>query len=116
MDTDRNLLFGVLCLPTELIDSRQVVDACGAWAARKDSQLAAILSERGWITPSDQADVQKLLERKLKRFDGDVRASLATLVDEQVREAVEQVSDSDVRRSISTLLPAVGHRRGVHTG
>jgi hypothetical protein len=35
MDTDRNLLFGVLALQADLLDNNQFVEACSAWAARK---------------------------------------------------------------------------------
>ena len=36
MDNDRNLLFGVLALQADLIDTRQFVEACTLWATRKD--------------------------------------------------------------------------------
>ncbi len=109
MNTDRNPLFGVLALQTELIDPKQFADACGAWAARRDLALADLLIDRGWITAEDKSNVEKLLERKLKRYGGDVRASLAALADAEVRDAIRDVADSDVRQSISSLPPAAGH-------
>ena len=108
MNTDCNLLFGVLCLQTDLIDQQQFTDACGAWAARKESPLAEILIERGCITPSDRADVEKLVERKLRRHGGNTRASLAAVADAPVRDILKSVADSDVRRSISSLPPGGG--------
>lgn len=57
MDTDRNLFFGVLALQADLIDSAQFAEATGAWAARKDVPLAAILIERGWITAEEEKPV-----------------------------------------------------------
>jgi PAS domain S-box-containing protein len=65
MDTDRNLLFGVLALQADLIDRDRFVQACALWAARKDRPLADLLVEQGWLTPQDRADVERLLERKL---------------------------------------------------
>ena len=112
MDTDRNLLFGVLALQTDLIDQQQFTEACGAWAMRKDSPLAEILVERGWIAPNDRADVEKLVERKLRRHGGDVRASLAAVADGPVRDILKSVADSDVRRSVSSLPAAAGRERG----
>ena len=74
MDTDRNLLFGVLALQADLITNDQFAEACSAWAARKSDPLAELLVERGWLGLPDRADVEKLLERKLKKHGGDVRA------------------------------------------
>jgi hypothetical protein len=40
MDTDRNLLFGVLALQLDLITLQQFGEACGAWAATQLDQDA----------------------------------------------------------------------------
>src|SRR5262249_24075368 len=74
---DRNLLFGVLALQLDLLDARRFAEACSAWATRKDTPLADLLVERGWLTAADRADVERLLERKLRKQGGDARASLA---------------------------------------
>ena len=46
MDTDRNLLFGVIALQADLIDPQQFIDACLLWSSRKDVPLAEVLIER----------------------------------------------------------------------
>src|SRR2546423_1422199 len=61
-ETDFNLLFGVLALQADLIDGTQFVEACTLWATRKQVPLADFLVEKGWLTPRDQSDVQRLLE------------------------------------------------------
>ena len=53
MDTDRNLLFGVLALQADLITPPQFIEACTLWASRKETPLAELLVERGWLTPAD---------------------------------------------------------------
>ena len=108
MNTDHNLLFGVLALQTDLIDSTQFAEACGAWAARKDASLAQILIGRGWITPLDREDVARLVERKLKRHGGDLRATLGAVADAAVRGVIEQVKDPDVQQSLASLPPVAG--------
>src|SRR6516165_3514019 len=90
MDTDRNLLFGVLALQAGLIDYRQFVEACTLWATRKGAPLAALLIERGWLAPADQAHLDYLLERNVNKHHGDVRASLAAAPD-------------DIKRSLAAL-------------
>jgi hypothetical protein len=67
MSADKNLLFGVLALQADLLDAARFAEACSAWAARKDTPLADLLVERGWLTPEDRADVDKLVARKLKK-------------------------------------------------
>ena len=46
MNDERNILFGVVALQTDLIDSHQFVEACVLWAARKNVSLADVLIER----------------------------------------------------------------------
>ncbi len=106
MNTDRNLLFGVLALQADLIDASRFAEACAAWAARKNISLADLLVERGWLTPSDRADIEKILTRKLAKHGGDALASLAEVSNEQVRQTLAGVSDSEVHLS---LLAATTH-------
>src|SRR4029077_9093627 len=77
MDTDRNLLFGVLALQADLIDPERFARASTLWSAQKTTPLADLLVEQGWLTAADRADVEKLLDRKLHKHGGDARASLA---------------------------------------
>jgi eukaryotic-like serine/threonine-protein kinase len=76
IDTDRNLLFGVLALQGELIDAGQLAEACTAWSVRKDRLLADVLVERGWMSADDRSLVEQLLERRLKKHSGDAHQSL----------------------------------------
>ena len=51
MDTDRNLLFGVLALQADLLDPARFAEACSAWSARKNTALADLVVERGLAEP-----------------------------------------------------------------
>src|SRR5215831_7761324 len=64
---DQNLLFGVLALQAGLLDPVQFADASSAWATRMDDALADLLVQRRWLTTEDRADVERLLERKLRK-------------------------------------------------
>jgi hypothetical protein len=81
MNTDRNLLFGVLALQADVLDADQFIKACTLWTTRKHVPLADLLIELGWITPGDKADVERLVERKLKRHGGDPKAGLGAVAD-----------------------------------
>src|SRR6516164_8723032 len=102
VDTDCNLLFGVLALQTDLLTTDRFVQACTLWATRKSTPLAELLVEQQWITPQDRADVERLLERKLKKH-GDARASLAAVADAPLRQAMATVDDHFIRQSLVEL-------------
>ena len=109
MDTDRNLLFGVLALQADLLDATRFAEACTAWSARKETPLADLLVERGWLTAEERADVEKLLARKLKKHGGDAKASLAEVTPETARQSLAGIADPDVRQSLAGLTtPPMG--------
>jgi serine/threonine-protein kinase len=111
MDTDRNLLFGVLALQADLIDSQQFIEACLLWSSRKDVPLADLLVERGWIVPDDRAHLDYLLGRKLHKHGGDPSASLAAIPDD-LKRSLAALHDEEIQRSVGGL-PAP--EEGAHT-
>ena len=102
MNTDRNLLFGVLALQADVLDADQFIKICTLWTTRKHTALGDLLIELGWITPTDRADVERLLERKLKRHGGDPRAGLAAVGDD-VKRSLAALQDGDIQRSLCDL-------------
>jgi tRNA A-37 threonylcarbamoyl transferase component Bud32 len=103
MDTDRNLLFGVLALQADLIEPARFAEACTAWSARKDTPLAELLVERGWLSAEERCHVEFLLDRKLRKHGGDARAGLAEVTTASVRHSLVGVTDCDVRQSLAGL-------------
>src|SRR5262249_50177807 len=101
--SDRNLLFAVLALQTDLIDNDQFVEACTAWTARKHKPLAELLIERGWLTTQDRSDIERLLERKLHKHGGDWRASLAAVIDHRAYQSLSRLDDRDIQESLAGL-------------
>src|SRR5947209_5348807 len=68
---DRNLLFGVVALQGAYLDNDQFAEICAAWATRKSTPLADLLVERAWLTPEDKKEVERAVERHLRRHGGD---------------------------------------------
>jgi len=99
MDTDRNLLFGVLALQAGLIDPGQFVEACTLWATRKSVPLAGLLRERGWLLATDQDHLDYLLERRITQHGGNVHASLAVIPDD-IKRSLAALQDDDIQRSL----------------
>jgi PAS domain S-box-containing protein len=102
MDTDRNLLFGVLALQADLIEPGQFIEACTLWTTRKHVPLADLLVERGWLLPADREHVNYLLERKLRKHGGDPRAGLAAAPND-VKRSLAALADVDVRQTLADL-------------
>jgi tetratricopeptide (TPR) repeat protein/tRNA A-37 threonylcarbamoyl transferase component Bud32 len=100
---DRNLLFGVLALQADLLDNDRFAEACSAWAARKETPLADLLVQRGWLTPEERGHVEFLLDRKLKKHLGDAHASLAEVTTDPVRQSLAGLDDAAVRQSLAGL-------------
>lgn len=100
MDTDHNLLFGVISMQAGLIDAGQFVEACGQWATQKSDTLAELLIGRGWITGDDRSHIEYLLNRRLEKHNGDVQASLAS-VPEAVRRSLSRLGDAEIQQSLT---------------
>ena len=100
MDTDKNLLFGVLALQVDLINANQFAQACTHWTVRKDVPLADILIELGWMSHIDKADIDRFVDRRLRKYNGDVQASLAASADDSVHQALSQIEDKEIANSL----------------
>src|SRR5262245_18311143 len=101
MDTDRNLLFGVLALQAGLIDAAQFVEACALWASRKRSALADLLVERGWLLAAVGQHLEYLLERNVLKAGG-APASLAA-IPQEVKRSLAALGDADIQHSLVQL-------------
>ena len=102
MTTDRNLLFAVLALQADFLDADQFIKVCTLWTTRKQTPLADLVIELGWITATERADVERLLERKLKRYGGDPRAGLAAVGDD-LKRSLAALQDDDIHRTLCDL-------------
>ena len=76
---DRNLLFGLLALQSGLATRDQLIEAMHAWMLERDTPLGDLLCRRGVLDGDDQADIEKLVGKHLKRHGGDPQASIAAL-------------------------------------
>jgi tetratricopeptide (TPR) repeat protein len=103
MDTDRNLLFAVLALQADLIDSPRFVEGCTLWASQKQTALADLLVQRSWLTDADRADIERLLERTLKKHSGDARAGLAEVTTDGVKQSLAGLADAEIHQSLAGL-------------
>jgi PAS domain S-box-containing protein len=105
LDTDRNLLFGVVALQADLLDADQFIQACTLWTTRKEFPLADMLVELGWLTAEDKSDVERLLDRKLKKHPDSLKNSLAAVTD-NIKRSLAALGDADIHHSLAGLPEA----------
>src|SRR6266446_7810617 len=108
METDRNLLIGVLALQAGLIDSKQFVEACTLWTTRKKATLSDLLIERGWILASDVAPIEHLLRRNLEQHGGYAGATLVA-VDDDVKRQLAALDDPEIQQCLTNLVQSDDH-------
>jgi eukaryotic-like serine/threonine-protein kinase len=109
IDVDRNLLFAVIALQDDLIDQAQFADVCAGWAVRIERPLSDLLIERGWITKQDREDVERKIERKVKKNRGDVHATLGAVAEIEARDVLQTINSPRLLQSVQGLAPARGH-------
>jgi hypothetical protein len=73
----------------------QFAEACSAWAGRKESPLADLLLERGWLNAGDRADAEKFLARRLAKHGGDAKAGQAEVTTDQVRQSLDKFPEGE---------------------
>ena len=96
------LLFGLLALKNEFIDSRQLLRAFDDWAAEKRRSLAELLLAAGVLQPADVSVVESLVNKFVERHGGDLEASLAAVsAVGLIRQQLQQtIADPDVQASL----------------
>lgn len=102
LDTDHNLLFGVISLQSGLIDMQQFVDACTLWSGRQQASLAAVLVEQGWLEDDDRKHVDYLLRRRLEKEGRNASRTLAGVPD-AIKVALASINSPSIHQSLQAL-------------
>ena len=106
-DADRDLLFGLLALQTNLIDSTALVAAFHDWTSDKSRPMGAILETRGTLNSSRRALIEALVEEHLAQHEDDPRQSLAALSSiGSTRRGLAEVPDAELHVSLAHVSEA----------
>ncbi len=104
--TEKDLLFGLLALQNGLISQGQLVAAFQAWTFDKANGLAEQLVGRGDLDTDDQAVVEALVKRHLKRHGGDAEKSLASIsAGCSILEKLAELTDPDIDATLNYIHP-----------
>ena len=106
IDTDRNLLFGLLALQNGLIDQVKLVAAFQAWTLDKLRPLADHLVGRGDLDADDRSAVLALVAHHLKKHGDNIEKSLAAIpAGPSTRQSLLSIADHDIGASVAILGP-----------
>jgi WD40 repeat protein/tetratricopeptide (TPR) repeat protein/tRNA A-37 threonylcarbamoyl transferase component Bud32 len=104
VESDRNLLFGILALQMDFIVRDDLIAGMNAWVLDKEKTLGQILVAQGVLDPRDHALLEPMIARHVAIHGGDPAASLAALGSgTAVRPGLEAVPDRDVQASVAQL-------------
>ena len=106
VNTDLNLLFGLLALQNGLIDQAKLVAAFQAWTLEKVRPLAEHLVARGDLDADDRSAVEALVTRHLKKHGGSTEKSLAAIpAGPSTRRSLQRIADPEIHASLAVLGP-----------
>jgi tRNA A-37 threonylcarbamoyl transferase component Bud32 len=98
MTASHDMLFGVLALQAGLIDPPRFAEACTAWADCMDQPLSDLLVERGWLSASERAAVDQMLQRKLPSHSGDAQPDRLLPTTDHVRQDPSGFNEAEPRQ------------------
>ncbi|HKI17251.1 MAG TPA: serine/threonine-protein kinase, partial [Isosphaeraceae bacterium] len=106
IDTDRNLLFGLLALQNGLIDQVKLVAAFQAWTLDKVRPLADHLVARGDLDADDRSAVEALVARHHKKHGDSTEKSLAAIpAVPSLQRSLLRIADPDLGASLAVRAP-----------
>jgi serine/threonine protein kinase len=105
MDTERNLLFGVVAFQNGTVDADRLAETCAAWVAEPSQPLANMFVSRGLMTDEQKTEVEKVVAHELEAHGGDPQATLAATMDGRSREAIREISAADRALEAHLNLP-----------
>ena len=92
MDTERNLLFGVVAFQNGMVDADRLAETCAAWVEEPAQTLANLFVDRGLMTDEQKTELEKVVTRELEAHGGDPQVTLAATMDGRSLEAIGDVA------------------------
>jgi serine/threonine protein kinase len=92
METERNLLFGVIAFQSGTLEADRLAESCADWVGEPTLPLADVLVGRGLMTEEQRTEVEKAVARELASHGGDPQATLAATIDGRTLAAIGDVA------------------------
>ncbi len=115
IDSDRDLLFGLLALQTGLVDQEQLVTAFRLSAREKTRPMEDVFAERNDLDEAQRSLIAALVDEHLKKHGGDASSSLAAFdPKDSTRKALLEIGDvgltTGMARAGSSQVVTEGNR------
>jgi serine/threonine-protein kinase len=116
VDTDRNLLFGLLALQNGLIDQGALFAAFAAWTRDKGRPLADHLIDLGHLDAPRRAVIEAIAGLHVQAVGGDPSKSLAVLaVGRSTRKSLASAGGPEVEATLGHVGSAQGSTHDDHS-
>lgn len=104
VDTDRNLLFGILAVQMNFISHDDLTTGLNAWVSEKTVTLDQLLVDRELLLPDTRDLVEAVVRQHLALHEADPERSLRTLLSVTTSwEALSRIVDADVQASLGAV-------------
>ncbi len=98
---DRNLLFGVLAVQLDFVSRDDLIAATSRWVLDKKQPLGSIFVAEGMLSDEECQLLENVVEKHLKRNNGDPRQSLeAVEAFDEIRASLGTLDDADLRSTV----------------
>lgn len=102
METDRNLLFALIALQLEFINSERFNVICSDWSATKEAPLPKMMLDRGWITAKQHQQIERRLELRIAEHGEDAAKTLALEATVDVRNILQTVAQGNIEETVDS--------------
>src|ERR1700730_2046679 len=109
MDTERNLLFGIVAFQNGAVDADGLAETCRDWVAEPTLPLAELMVDRGLMTDEQRTEVEQGVEQERTTHGGDPQATLAASLDGRSLEAIGQLAGVAIEVQPSSTAAQGGH-------
>jgi eukaryotic-like serine/threonine-protein kinase len=99
MNSDRDLLFGVLAVEAKVFAPEQFTELYRTWMDKQPSSLKDFLVGGGWLTGEDSERLEKMLQAELERHQGDIQSTLHEL-NSHLLQKLGNLGDSTLHQSV----------------
>ena len=104
LETERNMLFGMLAAQLDFISQGQFLTAVAAWREQSSKPLIEILRDQDSLTDKDLQLLSDLVEAHVKHHNNDVTKSLGTLtLPNSVRDELSKAADTEIEQTLSIV-------------
>jgi len=104
LNSDTNLLFGILAVQNDLIKQDDLIHAMNSWVLERSKTIGQILVEQSRLDQADCDLIDQMIRRHIAKNSGDLKKAIGAISSaEYVIASLKQLNDSDLQLGIPTV-------------